>query len=275
MIQRRSLCLVAPAISLTLAVGCGSASLESLFGPQKDQSLPDSRNDACHGGNDDCGIPDTVPDFTLATFSNPTQIDNAYYPLIVGQTLTYESQASGETDVVETLNETRSILGVMCRVVRDRVSVGGVLIEDTHDCYAQDDEGNVWYMGEQVDEYNYKNNGEFIGITHDGAWEAGQDIAGLGTTALPGFLMKASPMVGDVYHQEYYEGEAEDMAEVVALNVPVTLSNGSSYSCLQTLDSSELEPRASEFKYYALGIGVVLEETVRKGDRSELVSISP
>ena len=149
-----------------------------------------------------------------------------------------------------------------------------VLIEDTHDWYAQDDDGNVWYMGEEVDNYNYDDEGGLIDITNEGAWEAGLDVVGLGTIAKPGYVMKASPTPGDIYHQEYYEGEAEDMAEVIALDVSVTLSDGTAYSCLQARDFTPLEPEVNEYKYYAPGVGVVLEEVVGEDERVELISVT-
>jgi len=155
------------------------------------------------------------------------------------------------------------------------VFLDDVLIEDTYDWYAQDDAGNVWYMGEQVDNCNYDDEGMLLNITHEGDWEAGQDVAGLGTIPWPGYLMKASPMPGDTYHQEYYPGEAEDMAEVVALNVAVTLADDTMYSCLKTRDFTPLDPESNEYKYYASGVGLVLEEAVAGGERVELVGMEP
>jgi hypothetical protein len=93
--------------------------------------------------------------------------------------------------------------------------------------------------------------------------------------ALPGYIMKASPTPGDRFHQEYYVGEAEDKAEVVALNVLVTLSDGTSYTCLQTRDFTRLEPDANEYKYYAPDVGRVLEEVVGGTERVELVDVEP
>jgi hypothetical protein len=87
--------------------------------------------------------------------------------------------------------------------------------------------------------------------------------------------MPAAPGAGDVYHQEYYPGEAEDMGQVVALNVSVTLADGSTYSCLQTRDTNPLDPGAVEFKSYAPEVGLVLEEVPGGGERVELVSIEP
>ncbi|MEP0847085.1 MAG: hypothetical protein HRF50_09730 [Phycisphaerae bacterium] len=219
-------------------------------------------------------IPDTVPDFAAAAFSNPTQIDNVYFPLAPGTTRTYTAETADGTErvVIEVLDETREVQGVTCRVVRDRVYLDDVLVEDTRDWFAQDDAGNVWYMGEQVDNYNYDDDGNLVNITHEGAWEAGGDVSGLGVAARPGFQMPASLRAGDVYHQEYYAGEAEDQAEVVSLSATVTLADGSSYVCLQTRDFTALDASANEFKYYAPGVGLVLEAPVAGGERVELVS---
>lgn len=226
---------------------------------------------------DDGTVPDTVPDFDAATFSNPSQVDNPYFPLAPGTTWTYvnESADGTETTIVEVLDETRDVMGVACRVVRDQVFLDDILIEDTHDWFAQDDDGNVWYMGEEVDNYNYDDQGNLIDIDHEGAWEAGEDVAGVGVTALPGYQMLASPTAGTTYNQEYYAGEAEDMGEVIALDVEVTLTDGTTYTCLQTLDSNPLEPGAEEYKYYAPAVGLVLEEPVDGGEGSELVSMEP
>lgn len=221
------------------------------------------------------GVPGTVPTIDVANFSNPTNIDNSFFPLSPGATRTYRATTPDgiEDIVVEVLSETREVMGITCRVVRDQVSMDGALIEDTFDWYAQDDDGNVWYMGEEVDNYNYDDAGELVDITSEGSWEAGLDVAGLGTIARPGYLMPAAPTVGNVYHQEYYAGEAEEMGEIVALDVPITLSSGTKYSCLQTLDTTPLEPALREHKYYAPGVGVVLETHLDGSDTVELISI--
>lgn len=218
-------------------------------------------------------VPDSVPDFSAATFSSPTTIDNPFLPLTPGIAHAYVAKTDGDTEViiVEVLDETRAVMGIDTRVVRDRVFVGDWLIEDTHDWFAQDDDGNVWYMGEEVDNYEYDEDGNITSVDHEGAWEGGKDVADTGMTALPGYMMLASPTAGQKYHQEYYPGEAEDMGEVVALDVSIDLEDGSSYSALQTLDS---EPSGgSEYKYYVQEIGVVLEETTAGNERLELVGI--
>lgn len=229
----------------------------------------------CSSSSSSPSQPATVPDFGAATFSNPTQVDNPFMPLVPGTVHTYVAESGGEleTIVVEVLDSTKEILEVACVVVRDRVFEGGLLIEDTHDWFAQDDAGNVWYMGEKVDNYEYDEDGNVLSIDHEGAWQAGLDVAGIGVIAKPGHIMKADPAPGDVYHQEYYQGEAEDMGEVIALDVPVTLADGTTYSCLQIRDSTSLHSDDGEYKYFAEGIGLVLEEDVGGSGAADLKGI--
>jgi hypothetical protein len=80
-------------------------------------------------------------------------------------------------------------------------------------------------------------------------------------------------MPGDIYHQEFYPGGAEDMGAVLALDVPVTLGDGTMYTCLQIRDFTPLESGVNEYKYYAPGVGLVAEEVVGGGGRVELVSM--
>ena len=152
-------------------------------------------------------------------------------------------------------------------MVRDRVYLDGTLIEDTHDWYAQDDDGNVWYMGEEVVNYEYDDDGNLIGTNSDGAWEAGS------TAARAGIIMFAAPAVGRAYRQEFHPGEAEDVAVVVATGVTVTLADGTTFTnCLRVLEGTPLEPAGLGYKLHAPGVGVVLEESPRGHERVELTS---
>lgn len=195
-----------------------------------------------------------------------TTINNNFYPLIPGTKTIFEANTDNglEHTEVTVLTETTVVMGVTCVVVRDTVSVGGVVIEDTFDWYAQDEEGNVWYMGEDTKEYQ---DGEVVST--EGSWEAGID------GAMPGIVMLADPEVGLSYRQEYYKGEAEDMAQVVSLNVSATVPYGEFSNLLMTVEWTPLEPGLLEHKYYAEGIGVVLEWTVKGGsERVELVQMT-
>jgi hypothetical protein len=194
-----------------------------------------------------------------------TVIDNPYMPLTPGTVRTYraETDEGTETIVVEVLTETKEILGVTCVVVRDTVSLDGELVEDTRDWFAQDKDGNVWYMGEIA--LNYED-GELTDV--EGSWLAGVD------GAQPGIVMPAAPAVGDVYRQEFYLGEAEDYAEVLALDASVSVPFGDFDECLRTFDGTPMEPDVEENKFYAKGVGVVLEADVETGERVELISVT-
>lgn len=227
------------------------------------------------GGAGDDEVPDTVPSFDADDFSDSSKVDHPYFPLPVGFTTVYfgDTEDGAEVTVVEVLDQTREVYGVQARVVRDRVLVDGLLLEDTHDWFAQDDDGNVWYMGEEVDNYEYSDADEVGSVDHEGSWEAGKDVADIGVTALPGYQFLAMPKPFDLYHQEYYPGEAEDMAEVLDLEVDVTLADGWKTAALKTRDFNPLEKHSDEYKYYAEGIGVVREETPDGSENADLVGI--
>jgi hypothetical protein len=219
----------------------------------------DARRDLCERLDEEVYAPVLDPADFVAV------IDNPYAPFAVGRTWVYEKEGKEglERVEIEVLDETRTILGIEARVVRDREFLDSELVEDTEDWLAQDADGNVWYLGELSLEYE---DGQLVGV--EGSWEAGVD------GAKPGLWMKAEPMVGDVYRQEFLLGEAEDAAEVLSLSEPVEVPAGSFPNCLQTADFTPLEPDALEHKFYAPGIGLVLEVDVESGERLELIEFS-
>lgn len=217
---------------------------------------------ACTGASATLEEPYSV---TIDPANFVAEINNPYFPLKPGRTMVYEGVTPDGVERVEdyVTYETKQILGVTCIVVRDKVTLNGELIEETFDWYAQDREGNVWYFGEQAREYE---NG--VVVSSAGSWEAGVD------GALPGVIMKAAPQVGNSYRQEYYAGEAEDMAEVLSLTESASVPYGSFENLLMTKDWTPLEPGVAEHKYYAPGIGLILEVIVEGGSgRVELIEI--
>jgi hypothetical protein len=195
-------------------------------------------------------------------------IDNPYMPFMPGTRTVFEGVSDGERErnVVSVTDRTRVILGVRTTVVHDQVfSANGDLAEDTFDWYAQDRFGNVWYFGEDTAEYA---DGQVSSTK--GSWEAG--VGG----AQPGVVMLAQPTVGESYHQEFLRGEAEDVGTVVAIDDRVSVPYGSFDHVLVTEDTTPLEPQILEHKFYAQGIGVVLERVLRGGQEvSRLVSYTP
>jgi hypothetical protein len=153
--------------------------------------------------------------------------------------------------------------GVTARVVRDSVTEDGKLIEDTFDWYAQDAEGNVWYLGENTAEFE---DGELT--TKAGSFEAGVD------GAQPGVIMPAEPEDGMRYRQEYYEGEAEDSGEVLSVDEQAEVPDGHFESAMLTKDTNALEPKVLEYKLYAPDVGPVLTLGVSGGGgREELLRV--
>ena len=175
-------------------------------------------------------------------------VDNPFFPLVPGTVLTYSDGT--EIDQVEVTHDTKNILGVVATVVHDRVTVDGSLTEDTFDWYAQDRAGNVWYLGEDSKQFE---NGQQVGT--EGSWEAGVN------GAKAGILMLAHPEDGDAYVQEDAPPVAQDQARVVAEDKTVRVPFDTFEDCLKTLETTPLEPGAREYKYYARGVGVVLEVT--------------
>jgi hypothetical protein len=221
---------------------------------------------ACGGG---AAPPAPYPTYTplaVEPANFVAAIDNPYYPLTTGTMMIFEGATDEGSERVETYvtYDTKRILGVDCVVVRDRVLVDDELVEETLDWYAQDKSGNVWYFGEDSREYE---GGALVGTK--GSWEAGVD------GAIPGIIMPVNPQVGDTYRQEYYAGEAEDMAKVVSLTESASVTYGSFDNLLMTEEWTPLEPGVVANKYYAQGIGLVLEVLVQGGSgRVELVAIT-
>jgi hypothetical protein len=217
-------------------------------------------------GSDDSSPPSSLPQGSASVELDPadfsTQIDNPYWPMRVGSKWTYRE--GGQLVVVTVTKRTKTIDGIKARVVHDRVSKDGELVEDTLDWYAQDKDGNIWYLGEDTKEFE---NGKVVST--EGSWEHGVD------GAQAGILVPAEPKVGLAYRQEYYEGEAEDRAEVLSLDKRVQVPFGAFFDCLQTKDTTPLEPDLVEHKFYAKGMGPVLAVAVSNGgDREELVAFA-
>ena len=76
-------------------------------------------------------------------------------PLVPGTRFVYRETLGGRTSINEitVLPETRVVQGVTCTVVHDVVKGGDAIREDTMDWYAQDQQGNVWYFGEETKEF--------------------------------------------------------------------------------------------------------------------------
>ena len=242
---------------MTMACGDDAAVDDSDAAARRSDStsVPDGTGEPAIDPGDDG---DYAVDIDPTRFSSV--VDNPFMPWLPATRWVYEERTSdGEVEIitVEVLDETRVAMGVETIVVHDTVETDdGELVEDTFDWYAQDDDGNVWYFGEDTKAY------EDGAISEAGAWEAGVD------GALPGIVMPATPAVSETgYRQEYLSGEAEDMGQII--------DTGSGF--VVTRDWTPLEPDVIEQKTYVTGVGFVYEWKVSgegTGDQAVLIELS-
>jgi hypothetical protein len=225
----------------------------------------DTRLDACGVLGEGRYDPDVRP----SRFDDPKRPShpNPYFPVGVGKHWEYRSAT--EVNTVDVVNETKRIAGVDCIVFRDLVFEGGVIHEATDDWYASAKDGTVWYFGEETKDYeafdgDRPKRPELVSI--DGSFKAGRD------GAKPGIIALAAPKVGDAYLEEFSLGNAEDVTEILSTtyaygrdpaldaNVPTALvARFCAGDCIVTKNYSLLEPGLYALKYYARGVGTILE----------------
>jgi hypothetical protein len=250
----------APAIfvgcALLATAGCfGTGSQTDSASGSASASAPSSRSTQATeaGGSSSTSAEVDLPQGDEPVQMDPaeftTDIDNPYWPMKPGTRWTYR-ETEGDTVlkvVVIATHQTKKMAnGVTARVVRDTVTEDGELAEDTKDWYAQDQQGNIWYFGEQTAEFE---NGKLA--TREGSFESGVN------GALPGIIIPAQPQPGMVYRQEYYKGQAEDNGAVLSTEEMVEAPYGFFRHALLTRDTNALEPKVLEYKLYARGVGPV------------------
>ena len=225
---------------------------------------------AC-GGDGKSTLPQGSEPVDLQPADFTTKIDNPYWPMSPGSRWVYsetDTEGTSQKVVIEVTRQTKMIAnGIEARVVRDTVTEEGVPVEITDDWYAQDSDGNLWYLGEYVTNYE---KGKVV--DHGGSFEAGVD------GAQAGIAVPANPEPGLTYRQEYYKGEAEDRAAVITVGeeqvqVPFGYFKD---GILMTRDLVPTEPKVQELKFYAPGVGPLLSVHLDgAGGRAALVTFTP
>jgi hypothetical protein len=147
---------------------------------------------------------------------------------------------------VTVLNETKPVAGIETRVVEERESVNGQLVEVSRNYFAIGTKSkSVYYFGEDVDIYK---DGEVV--SHEGSWQAGVN------GAEPGIALPGENKVGAKYYQEQAPKVAQDRAETVSMSKSVKTPAGTFKNCLKVKETTPLESKV-EYNYYARDIGLV------------------
>ncbi len=177
-------------------------------------------------------------------------IDNPFFPLVVGQVSVFEGEEDGTPVRLEitVLDETEEVAGVTTRVVEEREEADGELVEVSRNYFAQTEDGTVCYFGEAVDIFEP---GE--PVIHEGAWRADEG------ENKPGIIMPAEAdiSVGARHDQEVAPGIAEDHAKIVAIGQEVTVPAGTFDDTINVDETSPLEPGQVSKKSYARGVGLL------------------
>jgi hypothetical protein len=242
-LQRRGAAAAVLVAAAGAATACGSDPAPATAAPSTSAAAPSTSAAALPQGHEKVNL--DPANFTV-------DITNRWWPMEVGDRWVYEESdgKGGVLDIeVTVLDRTKTVAaGVEARVVHDVGTDNGEVVEDTLDYYAQDADGNVWYLGEKTAEYE---NGRLAST--EGSWEAGVD-GGQG-----GILLPADPQVGMGYRQEYLAGHAEDEGYILSTGEQVQVPAGLYKGTLMTRDTSPLEPKLVELKFYAAGVGPVME----------------
>ena len=192
--------------------------------------------------------------FNVTAADLATTGENQFFILKPGHQLTLEGRESGKTVtlVVTVLDETRVVGGIEARVVEERESENGALVEVSRNFVAiHRTTRDVYYLGEEVDIYR---NGKIV--DHEGAWLSGVNGARFG------LMMPGTPLLGAKYLQEIAPKVAMDRAEIVSLTETLQTPAGKFERCLKTEESSAIEG-GKEYKVYAPGIGLILSDNLK------------
>lgn len=174
---------------------------------------------------------------------------NPFFSLERGNVQRFEGVEDGKKTelVITVLDETRKVDGVETRIVEERESQDGDLIEVSRNYFAISRRTNsVYYFGEDSKKIE---KGKVVST--EGSWEAG--VKG----AKYGLIMAGTPLPGARYQQEVAEGVAMDRSEVVNTAETIKVPAGDFKDCIRTRETTPLEPKTTEFKVYAPGPGLV------------------
>ncbi|WP_148613245.1 hypothetical protein [Nocardioides rubriscoriae] len=245
--MRTRVTLVATSAAMALTVTAGASAARPPAAPSGEARPAAARHCAQPG-------PYELPHGSQAVRLRPedftARIDHPYWPMRPGTTWHYVEHGGGEVARVRVTvsRRTRLIEGVRARVVHDVARVGGEVVEATWDWYAQESAGSLWYLGEFSQTFE-----DGVPVSTEGSWVHGRD------GAQAGMILPARPRPGCGYREEYRAGVAEDRARILSTHEVLRTPTGLHRGVVQTANTSPLEPDVLENKFYARGVGPVLE----------------
>lgn len=195
----------------------------------------------------------TFRDLAQCKFSSTG--NNPYFPLIPGSKSVFEGKEGREnvrlTITVE--NQTKMIGGIETRIVKERETHNGELVEISHNFFATCKKDNsVFYFGEKTDIYE---NGHIV--SHEGSWQHGEN------GAQAGLIMPGIVLLGSRFQQEVAPNVAMDRAEVVAVSLTVDTPAGHFTNVVKTREDTPLEKNSVEPKWYAPKVGLLQDDTLK------------
>jgi len=207
-------------------------------------------------------------------FSNPLDIDNAYYPLEPGTLNLYGGIADRRktVEIQEVTGSTRTFAfnggTVECRVVRFTEFEDGDLAEISDDYFAQADDGTVYYFGEISSDYE---DGE---VSETEGWLVGgptlpSDPPGAANAPVPAIWMPANPEVGDTWKPEDVPPLEDETARVLAVGQRLRTGIGRRSDVIKVRGTDNLEG-GFEINYFAAGVGLVGGK--EKGSRFTIIA---
>ena len=206
---------------------------------------------------------------------------NPFFPLVPGQQIVLENEEDGERIEITTCLDdgsncsrfdgtpvsglfTVALGGIETRVIEERESEDGELVEISHNFFARClENGSVFYFGENVEDIE---DGEVV--SSGGEWQAG-----IGD-AMPGVIMPGIYLLGSRYFQEVAPGVALDRAEHTRMNlvVEVDLTGGGETElegCVEVIETSPLDRKGSQSeKIYCPGVGLVFDDGAELVDKN-------
>jgi hypothetical protein len=161
-----------------------------------------------------------------------------------------EYQSKDGKLIITVLPETKTVDGVETAVVEERESEKGKLTEVSRNFFALNPKtGDVYYFGEEVDEYK---DGKVAG--HKGAWISGVNGAHFG------MMIPGQPRAGQRFQSEVAPKVAMDRCEVKDTNAKVSTPLLGTFSgCLKIDETTPLEKGISH-KVYAPNVGLIEDD---------------